>query len=289
MSRNQKLILVGMAVLTVVILCVLAGIAISSTVPLLRGSAPAASAPTPSPSRPPTDTPILTWTPKPTSTPGPTPTPRPTNTPTLTPTETPTAGPTWTPAPTNTPTPTPKPLENPTFDDIGIDDVPGWQLGAFVNWTPGDEFDPGTSFAAPRFHQADDPAQRITGSTLQIDTVDWVKLQAWVFQQVDVGADSRVVFQVSAAAVVKDTAGGYFLKAGVDPDGGEGCDAAEWGSDRHVNQKDGVVVLSSPEVVVGDSGRVTVCMFAETQYAQVWHAAFFDDALLTVLPPESDE
>jgi hypothetical protein len=29
-----------------------------------------------------------------------------------------------------------------------------------------------------------------------------------------------------------------------------------------------------------------VCMFAETQYAQAWHAAFFDDAELTVLPPE---
>jgi hypothetical protein len=277
MSRNQKLILIGMAVFTVVILCVMAGIAVFSTASLLSGSAPAASAPTPALSLTPSNTPI------------PTRTPRPTGTPTLTPTETPTLGPTWTPAPTNTPTPTPKPLENPTFDDIRIDDVPGWQLGAFVNWAPGQDFDPGTSYAAPRFHQVDDPVQRITGSTLQIDTVDWVKLRAWVFQQVDVGADSRVVFQVSAEAVVKDTAGGYFLKAGVDPDGGEGCDAAEWGDERHVNQKDGVVVLSSPEVVVGESGRVTVCMFAETQYAQVWHAAFFDDAALTVLPSGPDE
>jgi hypothetical protein len=161
-------------------------------------------------------------------------------------------------------------------------------LDAFVNWTPGEEFDPGTSFAPPRFHRADNPDQRITGSTLQIDTVDWVKLRAWVFQQVDVGADHRVVFQVSAAAVVEDMAGGYYLKAGVDPDGGEGCDAAEWGGQRHVNQGDGVVILSSPEAVVGEDGRVTVCMFAETQYAQVWHAAFFDDAELTVLPPGPD-
>lgn len=288
MSRNQKLILIGMAVVTVVVLCVMAGIAIFSTVPLLRGPSPAASAPTPEPSRPPTDTPIPTWTPKPTPTAGPTRTPRPTGTPTLTPTETPTTGPTWTPQPTNTPTPVPKPLENPTFDDIGFDKVPGWHLEAFVNWTPGEEFDPATSYAPPSFHQADDPTQRITGSTLQIDTVDWVKLRAWVFQQVDVGADSRVVFQVSAAAVVKDTAGGYFIKAGVDPNGGEGCDAAEWGNENHVNQKDGVVVISSPEVVAGKGGRVTICMFAETQYAQVWHAVFFDDAALTVLPPGPD-
>jgi hypothetical protein len=255
---------------------------------LLSGSSPAASASTPAPSLTPSNTPIPTWTPKPTSTPGPTPTPRPTGTPTLTPTETPTPGPTWTPAPTNTPTPTPKPLENSTFDDIGRGDIPGWQTGAFVNWAGGPS-DPETSYAAPRFHQADDPAQRISGSTLQIDTEPYVKLQAWVFQQVDVGADSRVVFQVSAAAVVEDTAGGYFVRAGVDPDGGEGCDAAEWGDQRHLNQKDGVVILSSPVVAAGEGGRVTVCMFAETQYAQVWHAAFFDDANLTVLPPEPGE
>jgi hypothetical protein len=286
MSRNQKLILIGMAAFTVIALCVMAGVAISSTASLLNGSVPAATTSTPTPALTPSNTPIPTWTPKPTPTPGPTRTPRLTGTPTLTSTETPTPGPTWTPAPTNTPTPTPKPLENPTFDGIGVDDVPGWQTGAFVNWVPGQELDPGTSYAAPRFHQADDPTQRITGSTLQIDTVDWVKLRAWVFQQVDVGADSRVVFQVSAAAVVKDMAGGYFVKAGVDPDGGEGCDAAEWGEQRHVNQGDGAVILSSPEVVVGEGGRVTVCMFAETQYAQVWHAAFFDDAELTVFPPE---
>jgi hypothetical protein len=286
MSRNQKLILIGMAVFTVFALCVMAGIAISSTASLLSGSSPAASVPMPS--LQPTNTPIPTWTPKPTPTPPPTRTPSSTGTPTPPPTETPTSGPTLTPAPTNTPTPTPKSLENPTFDDLQPDEIPGWQTGAFVNWAPGEDFDTNTSYAAPRFHQADNPMQRITGSTLQIDTVDWVKLQAWVFQQVDVGADHRVVFQVSTSAILKDTAGGYFVKAGVDPNGGEGCDAAEWGDQHHVNQNDGVVVISSPEVVVGESGRVTVCMFAETQYAQVWHAVFFDDAALTVLSPGPD-
>jgi len=34
-----------------------------------------------------------------------------------------------------------------------------------------DEFDPATSYTAPRFHQADDPRQWINGPTLQIDTV----------------------------------------------------------------------------------------------------------------------
>jgi hypothetical protein len=38
-------------------------------------------------------------------------------------------------------------------------------------------------------------------------------------------------------------------------------------------------------VVAGPEGRVTVCAFAETQFAQVYHAAFFDDAALIALPP----
>jgi hypothetical protein len=71
----------------------------------------------------------------------------------------------------------------------------------------------------------------------------------------------------------------------VDPDGGEGCDAVRWGTGQIVNQEDGVVELVSPEVVAGQAGRLTVCMFAETQFAQVYHAAFFDDAALAVRPP----
>jgi hypothetical protein len=283
MSRNRKLILAAMAVFDVACLCAMAVVVVYSMLPLMGASSPAASAPTMSG---PQETPFPTWTPTPIPTPGPTSTSGPTHTPKPTSTGIPTLRPTLTPAPTNTPTPTPKPLENPTFDGLTENDVPGWQTGAYVNWKPGDEFDPASSYAAPRFHPADDPSQRISDSTLQIDTVDWVKLRAWVYQAVDVTPGSRVVFQVRAAAVVKDTTGGYFVKAGVDPEGGEGCDAARWGEQRQINQTDGIVTLSSPEVVAGKGGRVTVCMFAETQYAQAWHAAFFDDAALTVLPPE---
>ena len=188
--------------------------------------------------------------------------------------------------PTPSPTPTPEPLQNPTFEAIQEGYVPGWQTGSFVNWEAGDPFDPGTSYAAPRFHQADDPRQEIDGPTLQIDTATWVKLRAWVFQVVDVAPGSRVQFRVRAMGFVKDTTGGYFVKAGVDADGGEGCDAAQWGDQVITNQDGGIVDLLSPEVVAGPEGRVTVCMFAETQYAQVYHAAFFDDAGLIVLPPE---
>jgi hypothetical protein len=286
MSGNQKLILAAMALLDIVVLCGMVVVVVSSMANLLP---PAVLAPAPVATLQPTDTSIPTWTPTPTKAPGPTETPRPTHTPTWTPTPWSVqtiAPPTLAAAETPTATlPPPKLLENPTFDDIRENDIPGWQTGAFVNWAPGNPFDPATSYAAPRFHKADDPDQRINGSTLQIDTVDWVKLRACVFQTVTVQSGSRVTFRVRAAAVVPDTAGGYFLKAGVDPAGGNGCDEAQWSGEQHVNQTDGVVTLVSPEVMVGEEGTVTVCMFAETQYAQVWHAAFFDDAKLDVTLP----
>jgi hypothetical protein len=187
-----------------------------------------------------------------------------------------------------TPTPAPAPLENPTFDDVLVDIVPGWKTGAVVNWEPGQDFDTVNSFAAPRFHKADDPRQWINGPTLQIDTVDWVKLKAWVYQTVIVTPGSTVQFQVNAMGFVYDTTGGYILKAGVDPSGADSCGSARWGTARIANQDDGVILLTSPSVTAGEGGKVTVCMYAETQFAQVYHAAFFDDAELLVTPPTSD-
>jgi hypothetical protein len=290
-SRIQKLILIGMALLDLIVLCALVVAVISS----LRGlSRPAATAPTSTPTLVPAATRPPTWTPTLSSTPRPTGTPGPTRTATVAPTPWPTrARGTSAPVPTPTPEPTVTPrynlLENSTFDDIEENSIPGWQMGAYVNWEPGTESDPASSFAAPRFHMVDNVEQRISGSTLQIDTVEWVKLKAWVFQTVTVKSGSRVTFQVRAAAIVQDEAGGYFLKVGIDPEGGLGCDAAEWGEEQHVNQTDGVLTLLSPEVIAGEPGYVTVCIFAETQYAQAWHAAFFDEADLTVISQGSDE
>jgi hypothetical protein len=274
-SRNKWLIVVALALANVVVLGAMTVVVIRS---LTRPAPAPASVPTPVASPQPPVTSPPTWTPTLSPTPQSTPTPSPTGTPTQTPTPWPT------PTATLPPTPAAAPLENPTFEGVLENFIPGWQTGAFVNWAPGDEFDAATSYAAPRFHQADDPRQWIDGPTLQIDTVPWVKLRAWVFQTVNVGPGSRVQFRVRAAGFVKETAGGYILKVGVDPDGGEGCEAAQWGAEQIVNQNDGVVELISPKVVVGQAGQVTVCMFAETQFAQVYHAAFFDDAVLTVWP-----
>ncbi len=273
MSRKQWFIVAALALADVIVLGGMALMVLHSlTAPSM---APVAtSAPTVSPVSTATSPP--TWTPTVSPTPQPTRTPKPT----ATPTETSTPWPTLTP--TVPPTPAPVVLENPTFEGILENFIPGWRTGGFVNWAPGDEFDPVASYAAPRFHQADDPRQWINGPTLQIDTEPWVKLRAWVFQTVEVEPGSRVQFQVHAVGFVEDTTGGYILKAGIDPAGAEGCEAAQWGREQIVNQDDGIVVLISPEVVVEQTGRVTVCMFAETQFAQVYHAAFFDDATLTV-------
>lgn len=276
MTRKQWLVVAALGLVNAGILCGMAALFLyslrQSPPPLPTAQATAVQS---------TATSIPTWTPTLSPTPEPTRTPRPTGEPK----ETPTPIPTFTPSPTPTPTPMEVLLQNPTFEGITENDVPGWRLGSFVNWVPGQEFDPGTCFAAPRFHQADDPGQRINGATLQIDTVNWVKLRAWVYQTVTVTAGSRVQFQARAFGFVYDTNGGYILKAGVDRHGREGCDAAQWGSEHIVNQHAGIITIASPKVIAGEEGRVTVCLFAETQYAQIYHAAFFDDAELIVTPP----
>jgi hypothetical protein len=174
-------------------------------------------------------------------------------------------------------------LENPGFEGVSLDNVPGWQTGAFVNWQPGEKLDPDNSYAQPRFSPASDQRRWIKGATLKIHTYKWVKLRAWVFQTVDMEPGSRMEFQALSRAFADDTEGGYFMKVGVDPSGGEGCDQAQWGNQENVNQDDGVVTLTSPSVTVGAAGQATVCMFAETQYANTYHAAYFDEAQITVL------
>jgi hypothetical protein len=275
-SRTKWLVVAVLALADIVVLGAMAVVVVRF---LMRPPSAVAPLPTVAALRQPAATSPPTWTPVPSPTPQPTFTARPTATPTRTPTPWPTA------TPTQMPTPPPVVLENPTFEGLQENSIPGWQMGSFVNWAPGDAFDAASSYAAPRFHQAGDQRQWINGPTLQIDTEPWVKLQAWVFQTVDVGPGSRVQFQVRAVGFVRHLAGGYILKAGVDPDGGAGCEAAQWGTERIANQGDGVVELVSPEVTVGSEGRVTVCAFAETQFAQVYHAAFFDDAALVTLPP----
>ena len=180
-----------------------------------------------------------------------------------------------------TPTPRPVPLENGDFEDILPDSVPGWEVAAVVNWEPGDDFNPDTSYARPEFKPADDSRRLITGSTLQIQTFQWVKFKVTLYQIVEVEPGSQVWFEAKARGY--SSGASIRVQVGIDPHGRAACEGGLWGELRLVDQTTGVVTLHSPEGVVGPEGRVTVCLFAEPQYALIHNAAFFDDAELWAL------
>jgi serine/threonine protein kinase len=190
--------------------------------------------------------------------------------PTVTPTETPT------PIPTKVVIPK---LQNPGFEGISDNFIPGWSWWAVDNFAGGD-YDPNTSFDTPLFKQADDPARFIHGATLQVDAAGFLKFKAHVFQAVTVSPGATVHFRALASAY--SDAGDIKMVAGIDPNGSPGCGSARWGDLVTINQEDGVVQLVAPQAVVGDAGRVTVCLCAEALHATAHNAAFFDSAELFV-------
>ncbi len=276
MTRKQWLVIVVLGLTDCLVLgCLVAvmafapRLATSHAVPTMSASMPVAT---------PTRGVMLqpTWTPTPTFTPVPVPTPLPTSTP----------APTPTPLVIPTPSPTTAPLllENADFEDILPDSVPGWELEAVVNWQPGDDFDPDASYTFPIFKPADDPPRFIDGSTLQIESGhQYVKFQVVLFQVAEVAPGSQVQFEIKAKGFSSE--GGIMMRVGIDPNGGAACADGEWSEMELVDQGRGLVVLRSPVVAVGARGRVTVCMFAEPQYAVASKAAFFDDARLLVASP----
>ena len=307
------MILLVLAVLDFAVICGLAGLVVNE----LRR--PVAPPPTPTPA--PTDTPDIapTWTPTITPTPRPTLPPQPTRTPT----------PTSTPRPTETPTQTPTPvpfkpvtIEGAEFDFIMPNRIPGWEWDAYVNYKPGDEFDPENSYAEPLFTTADDPVRQINGATLKVETQRWLKFRTWVHQTVTVPVGSEVTFEIKAKAF--SSIDSLIVKAGIDLTGAEDCFHAEWGQEMRINQDSGTITLVSPSLIVQEAteeettttptplphgeepeedeegeegedapelvpqiqyGKVTVCFFAEPVLPHVNNAAFFDQAELTVERP----
>jgi hypothetical protein len=239
----------------------------------------------------PTDTPAPivappTWTLPPTRTSYPTNTPRATHTATSPPTITPTFAPTFTPRPTQEVTSSlPGPtatvgLQNPGFEGVTNEDIPGWSWWAEDNFTPGGDYNPDTSYETPLFKLADDRARIINGPTLQIDAVQHLKFKVHVFQTVPVTPTASVGFQVQAGAY--SGSGIIQLAAGIDPDGGPDCNNARWSDIVPLNQEQSVRTIVAPEVTAGHEGKVTVCLYAEPLYAAISNAAFFDDAELIV-------
>jgi hypothetical protein len=243
------------------------------------------------PTPPLNDTPALrtvppTWTPPPTRTPPLSSTPRPTGTATPLPTITRTFAPTFTPRPTVTPSlpgpTTTAALQNPGFQGIRDDTIPGWSWWAEDNFAPGGEYNPDTSYETPLFKQADDPVRRINGPTLQIDAVQHLKFKVYIYQTVPVSPTLEVGFQVMAGAF--SGSGAIKVAAGIDARGGRDCNAARWSDLVFLNQDSGVQRIVAPQVIASNTGQITVCLYAEPLYPAISNAVFFDDAELIVNP-----
>jgi serine/threonine protein kinase len=197
------------------------------------------------------------------------------------------------PAPTITPTPTQAAtptllapntmlsLQNPRFERVRENLIPGWRWWAADNY-PDEEYDAQRSFDAPFFSQTNDPARMIHGATLQIEATAFVNFRVHVFQTVSALPSVAVRFQAAASAY--SNVGGIKLAAGIDPDGGPDCSQARWGDTLTIDQSSGAVQLVAPIVVVGRDGQVTVCLRAENILPARSNAAYFDDAALIANP-----
>lgn len=274
MSKRQWVIIVFLGALDFLVLgCLITAMVLT---PRLTAAPPT---PVPTATAVPTDTLEPTYTATPTFSPEPTRTPRPPST----------SVPTRTPIvfPTNTPTPIPQLdlLENPGFEEIFPDMVPGWEVAAAVNWEPGDPFDSNTSYGVPAFKRADDPVRYINGPTLQIESAhQYVKFRVTLYQAVELPTGTRVQFEAKAGGF--SSPGGIHTRVGIDPRGRAACEGGAWSEEILIDQSMGTLTLRSPATTVGAEGRVTVCLFAETQFAVASKAAYFDDALLLILPSE---
>ena len=205
--------------------------------------------------------------------------------PTLLPTVTAPPTPIRTPTPTATPSlPTPNTvvsLQNPGFEGIHDNLIPGW------HWWAEDNFldkkcrsDP--CFDTPSFSQTNDPARMIDGATLQIEATAFVGLKVYVLQTVSVSPTVPVRFEAWAKAY--SDLGGIQLAAGIEPSGSTDCSQAQWGDTLLVDQSQDPVRLVAPTVAVGQAGRVTVCLYAASVYPAHNNAAYFGDASLIANP-----
>lgn len=291
MTRTQQIALLVILLVLFVVLALLAVTLLNlnqaaSPEPTAVGVLPTGTATRlrPSATSVPTVAFVPTWTMLPTSTAYPTNTPRPTHTATSPPTASSTFAPTFTPRPTEVITATPAAptgtmeLQNPGFEGISENVIPGWSWWAEDNFEPGGEYNSGTSYDTPLFKQADDPVRRIDGPTLQIDGERHLKFKVHVFQTVVVSPSTTVNFQVLGSAFSDVSV--IQMAAGLDPAGGPDCTNAQWGEMVPLDQEQGVLPLAAPEVQAGEDGRVTVCLYAEPLYPAVSNAAFFDSAEL---------
>ena len=173
-------------------------------------------------------------------------------------------------------------LQNPGFEGVRADTIPGWDWWAEDNFAPEGNYNPDTSFDTPLFKPADDRLRIINGQTLQIDAMQHLKFRVHIFQTVPVSPTANVGFQVLASAF--SGSGAIQAAVGIDSLGGPDCSNARWSETVFLDQGQGVRPIVAPQIVAGDTGQVTLCIYAEPQFAAVSNAVFFDDAELVVNP-----
>jgi len=179
------------------------------------------------------------------------------------------------------------PLENSGFGGIqGNNYIPGWSWWAEDNYTPDDdEYNPAASYDTPFFNQTYDPARLINGPTLQIEGVAFVKFKTYIYQTANAPPNVTVRFQASAQTYSTFADDGRIkLIIGIDPTGGPGCSQAWWSEELLIDQSANIIQLTTPTVRVGNAGKVTVCLYAETLYPAHSNAVYFDNAILIANP-----
>ena len=180
-------------------------------------------------------------------------------------------------------------LQNPSFE-YGTDSWNTWYLQKIVLQEGSKtETNLDASFNAPYFGQSepkwDKESNGAEGAAGMVSGQKWWKFRGGFYQSVDVPAGSRVRFSVWANALCQADNGEkcpVLLRAGINPNGGTTWDSGniQWVDVQVGNNK--YAQLTTPEVTVGEKGRVTVFTWGEPQYPVIYNAAYFDEASLVV-------
>jgi hypothetical protein len=172
-------------------------------------------------------------------------------------------------------------IQDPTFD-LMAQGTWKWEKWSYLK----QESDLGQSFTAPVFMPSepkwDHGSGGQSGAAGSVAGQAGAKFRAGFYQTVAVQAGTRVRFSVWVNGFCQSNGSQcpVMLKAGIDSTGGTDWSSGnvKWAGTEISNNK--YVQLVTEEVVVGDSGKVTVFTWGEPSFGAFYTAAYFDDAAL---------
>ncbi len=182
-------------------------------------------------------------------------------------------------------------VQDPTFD-LAAQGAWKWERWSYqIEVMKPDEkkqVDLDQSFYAPSFLPSepkwDHGSEGQSGAAVAVSGRTFTKFRAGVYQAVQVAKGTRVHFSIWANEFCDGSAGrcSIILKAGIDPTGGQDWSSGniKWTAVEISDNK--YVRLLTEDVIVGDSGKVTVFTWGEPRDLPTNSAAFFDDAVLEV-------